>query len=119
MPAGRCRSVGTRRGAGDAALGAAVGLGVGEGAVGGEGAPGECGGRRDGEQHESGAPGTHYCCGRPRVRICEIHAEEILKTRRTLTEVISKHTGQPLEQIERDTDRDKFMDPHQAKIDFI
>ena len=45
----------------------------------------------------------------------EIHAEEILKTRRTLTEVISKHTGQPLEQVERDTDRDKFMDPHQAK----
>jgi ATP-dependent Clp protease, protease subunit len=45
----------------------------------------------------------------------EIHAEEILKTRRTLTEVISRHTGQPLEQVERDTDRDKFMDPHQAK----
>ena len=45
----------------------------------------------------------------------EIHAEEILKTKRTLTEVISKHTGQPLATVERDTDRDKFMDPYQAK----
>ena len=45
----------------------------------------------------------------------EIHAEEILKTKRTLTEVISRHTGQPLTTVERDTDRDKFMDPHQAK----
>jgi ATP-dependent Clp protease protease subunit len=45
----------------------------------------------------------------------EIHAEEILKTKRTLNEVISRHTGQPMEMVERDTDRDKFMDPHQAK----
>ena len=45
----------------------------------------------------------------------EIHAEEILKTKRTLTEVISKHTGQSPEAVERDTDRDKFMDAHQAK----
>jgi ATP-dependent Clp protease protease subunit len=45
----------------------------------------------------------------------EIHAEEILKTKRTLNEVISRHTGQPIEAVERDTDRDKFMDPHQAR----
>ncbi len=45
----------------------------------------------------------------------EIHAEEILKTKRTLNEIISRHTGQPIEAVERDTDRDKFMDPHQAK----
>ncbi len=45
----------------------------------------------------------------------EIHAEEILKTKRTLNEVISRHTGKPIESVERDTDRDKFMDPHQAK----
>ena len=45
----------------------------------------------------------------------EIHAEEILKTKRTLNEVIAKHTGQPIETVERDTDRDKFMDPYQAK----
>jgi ATP-dependent Clp protease protease subunit len=45
----------------------------------------------------------------------EIHAEEILKTKRTLTEIISRHTGRSMENVERDTDRDKFMDPHQAK----
>jgi ATP-dependent Clp protease protease subunit len=45
----------------------------------------------------------------------EIHAEEILKTKRTLNEVIARHTGQPIETVERDTDRDKFMDPYQAK----
>jgi ATP-dependent Clp protease protease subunit len=45
----------------------------------------------------------------------EIHAEEILKTKRTLTEIISRHTGRPLDSVDRDTDRDKFMDPHQAK----
>jgi ATP-dependent Clp protease protease subunit len=45
----------------------------------------------------------------------EIHAEEILKTKRTLNEVISRHTGKPIESVERDTDRDKFMDPYQAR----
>ena len=45
----------------------------------------------------------------------EIHAEEILKTKRTLNEVISRHTGKPVESVEQDTDRDKFMDPYQAK----
>ena len=45
----------------------------------------------------------------------EIHAEEILKTKRTLNEVISRHTGRPIESVEMDTDRDKFMDPYQAK----
>jgi ATP-dependent Clp protease protease subunit len=45
----------------------------------------------------------------------EIHAEEILKTKRTLTEIISKHTGKPHADVDRDTDRDKFMDPYQAK----
>jgi ATP-dependent Clp protease protease subunit len=45
----------------------------------------------------------------------EIHAEEILKTKRTLNEVISRHTGKPIDSVEHDTDRDKFMDPYQAK----
>jgi len=45
----------------------------------------------------------------------EIHAEEILKTKHTLNEVISRHTGKPIESVERDTDRDKFMDPYQAR----
>ena len=36
----------------------------------------------------------------------EIHAKEILKTRAKLNEILAKHTGQPLERIEADTDRD-------------
>ncbi len=45
----------------------------------------------------------------------EIHAEEILKIKRTLTEIISRHTGQPTEVVDHDTDRDKFLDSYQAK----
>lgn len=39
----------------------------------------------------------------------EIHTKEILKVRHRLNEILAKHTGQPLERIERDTDRDNFM----------
>jgi len=45
----------------------------------------------------------------------EIHAREILKLRRTLNEILAKHTGQPLEKIEADTERDYFMSPEEAK----
>ncbi|HUV38432.1 MAG TPA: ATP-dependent Clp protease proteolytic subunit [Planctomycetota bacterium] len=44
-----------------------------------------------------------------------IHAEEILRAKKSLNEVLARHTGQPLETIERDTDRDFFMGPEQAK----
>lgn len=40
----------------------------------------------------------------------EIHAREILKMREELNRVLAHHTGQPLERIEQDTDRDNFMD---------
>lgn len=40
----------------------------------------------------------------------EIHAREILKMREELNRVLAYHTGQPLERIEQDTDRDNFMD---------
>lgn len=40
----------------------------------------------------------------------EIHAREILKMREELNRVLASHTGQPLERIEQDTDRDNFMD---------
>lgn len=40
----------------------------------------------------------------------EIHAREILKMREELNRVLANHTGQPLERIEQDTDRDNFMD---------
>ncbi len=45
----------------------------------------------------------------------QIQAEEILRLRRALNEIMTKHTGQPLERIEHDTDRDFFMSAEQAK----
>ena len=45
----------------------------------------------------------------------DIHAREILKTRDTLNELYSKHTGQPVEKIKSDTERDNFMSSPQAK----
>jgi len=43
-----------------------------------------------------------------------IHAEEILKVKRRLNEILVHHTGQPIERIEKDTDRDFFMEPEKA-----
>ncbi|MGB9867376.1 MAG: ATP-dependent Clp endopeptidase proteolytic subunit ClpP [Bacillota bacterium] len=45
----------------------------------------------------------------------QIHAKEILRTRELLNRILSKHTGQPLEKIERDTERDFYMWPEEAK----
>ena len=45
----------------------------------------------------------------------EIHAREILKMKETLNRIISNHTGQPLEKIQTDTDRDFFMSGEEAK----
>lgn len=45
----------------------------------------------------------------------EIHAKHILLTRERLNKILMKHTGQPLETIQRDTDRDRFMSPEEAK----
>lgn len=45
----------------------------------------------------------------------EIHAKEILRTKARLNELLALHTGQPLDKIERDTDRDNFMSAEQAK----
>jgi ATP-dependent Clp protease, protease subunit len=45
----------------------------------------------------------------------EIHAREILSMRDRINELYSKHTGQPVERIKRDTDRDNFMTAAQAK----
>lgn len=45
----------------------------------------------------------------------DIHAKEILKMRDSLNQIMQKHTGQPLETIEKDTDRDNFMGAEQAK----
>ncbi len=45
----------------------------------------------------------------------EIQTREILRVRRLLNDVLVRHTGQTLEKIERDTDRDYFMSPSEAK----
>jgi ATP-dependent Clp protease protease subunit len=45
----------------------------------------------------------------------EIHAREILRIREQLNQILSNHTGKPVEQIARDTDRDYFMSAEQAK----
>jgi ATP-dependent Clp protease protease subunit len=44
-----------------------------------------------------------------------IQAEEILRTKKRLNEILSLHCGQPLEQIEKDTDRDRYMSSDEAK----
>ena len=41
----------------------------------------------------------------------DIHAREIMRIKVVLNELIAKHTGQPLERVERDTDRDYFLSP--------
>ncbi|MBI5621628.1 ATP-dependent Clp endopeptidase proteolytic subunit ClpP [Candidatus Falkowbacteria bacterium] len=45
----------------------------------------------------------------------KIRAERILKVHARMNKLLAKHTGQPLATIERDTDRDFFMDPEEAK----
>lgn len=45
----------------------------------------------------------------------EIHAREILRARATLNELYAKHTGQPVDKIARDTDRDNFMSAGEAR----
>jgi ATP-dependent Clp protease protease subunit len=45
----------------------------------------------------------------------EIHAKEIIDIRRRLDEIISKHTGQDLEKVAKDTERDYFMSAEEAK----
>jgi len=44
----------------------------------------------------------------------EIHAREVLYLKKRLNEMLAKHTGQPIEQIERDSDRDRFMGAEEA-----
>ena len=75
-----------------------------------------------------GAKGKRACLPHSRVMIhqplggyqgqatdIEIHTREILRIRNTLNELLAEHTGQDIETIARDTDRDNFMDPAQAK----
>ncbi len=74
-----------------------------------------------------GAKGKRFCLPHSRIMIhqpmggfrgqasdIEIHAREILYIRERLNHVLSKHTGQPLETIQTDTERDKFMSAEQS-----
>ncbi len=45
----------------------------------------------------------------------EIHSKHIIKTKKQLNKILSEVTGQPLEKIEKDTDRDNFMSADEAK----
>jgi ATP-dependent Clp protease, protease subunit len=45
----------------------------------------------------------------------EIHMNEIAKEKRLLNEILAHHTGKPVEQIERETERDRFFSPQEAK----
>jgi ATP-dependent Clp protease protease subunit len=58
-------------------------------------------------QPSSGAQGT--------AADIEIAAREILHIRERLNEILSKHTGQPVERIAHDADRDRFMSPYEAR----
>ncbi len=75
-----------------------------------------------------GAKGKRCCLPHSRIMIhqplggfqgqatdVEIHAREILKARDSLNHILSKHTGQPLNQVEIDTERDNFMGPEEAR----
>jgi ATP-dependent Clp protease protease subunit len=44
----------------------------------------------------------------------EIHAREIIKTRARIDEIYAKHTGQPVEQVLTDMERDRFFKPDEA-----
>jgi ATP-dependent Clp protease, protease subunit len=75
----------------------------------------------------AGAQGKRYCLPHSRVMVhqplggfqgqasdIEIHAKEILATRDRLNRILQKHTGQSLDKIEKDTDRDYFMSSEEA-----
>ncbi len=76
----------------------------------------------------AGAKGKRYALPNSRILIhqplggfqgqatdIDIHAREILRTRDRMNEILSKHTGQPLDRIKNDTERDYFMGAGEAK----
>jgi ATP-dependent Clp protease protease subunit len=75
----------------------------------------------------AGAKGKRFCLPNSRVMIhqpmggfqgqasdIEIHAKEILFLKGKLNEIMAKHTGQKIETVEKDTDRDNFLSADQA-----
>lgn len=53
--------------------------------------------------------------GRRQATDIQIEARQILRTREQLNEILAKHTGQPIEKIQKDTDRDYFLSAEEAK----
>jgi ATP-dependent Clp protease protease subunit len=75
-----------------------------------------------------GTKGKRYCLPHSRMMIhqplggfqgqatdIDIHAKEILLVRERLNRILSEHTGQPMERIQADTDRDNFMGAEQSR----
>lgn len=76
----------------------------------------------------AGSKGKRFCLPNSKVMIhqpwgqvggqvsdIEIQANEIMKERHRLNEILAKHTGQPLDRIEKETDRDRYFDAQEAK----
>jgi len=77
----------------------------------------------------AGAPGKRYALPNARIMIHQpwgqvgqsqavdigIQAREFMRTKRLVEELLAKHTGQPVEKIHLDTDRDYYMDPEEAR----
>jgi ATP-dependent Clp protease protease subunit len=75
-----------------------------------------------------GAPGKRFSLPNSKIMIhqgssgyegtpadIEIHAREILSMRRRAAEIVARHSGHPVEEVERDMDRDRFMDAAEAR----
>lgn len=76
----------------------------------------------------AGAKGKRYALPNSRIMIhqplagmqgtaaeLEIHAKEVIRTKKRMNEIMLKHTGQTLEKIEQDTERDNFMSAEEAR----
>ncbi len=76
----------------------------------------------------AGAKGKRFCLPNSEIMVhqpwggtqgqatdIQIHAERLLRIKKRLNEIMSERTGQPLETIEKDMERDKFMTAQQAK----
>ena len=75
----------------------------------------------------AGEKGKRFCLPMARVMIhqplggaqgqatdIEIQTKEIMRVKKSLNEILAKHTGQPLEKVEKDTDRDYYLSAEEA-----
>lgn len=77
----------------------------------------------------AGTPGKRYALPNARIMIHQpwgqigrgqavdlgIQAREFLRTKQIMEEILARHTGQPIERVHQDTDRDHYMDPEEAR----